>query len=349
MTKPGKKTDSRLIGAALLGAVALVITAVMIFGSGKVIDDRPRAVIYFDGSVNGLSAGAPVTLRGVKVGEVLDVRLRADFGAHQVTIPVYVAFNRGSAQVVGANGRPTAVSLAGAIDSGLRAQLQMQSVITGQLYVELSFMPEVPARLVGQDKSVPEIPAAPRILDTLKNELSGIPLQEIGRSTVRVLNLMDGLLGAPEVRKVLAEGAGSSSELHRLLGELRVQVKPVSGGVVEASASAVHALGEAQDVARVLRDQVGQTLEQIRQTLKTYETQGATVGREIQATLRTVEQTLRQADMAAAGLAGMVGEGGPARADIDQILRNLVAATRALRGLSETLERNPNALITGKR
>lgn len=349
MAKPSKKTDPRLIGAALIGAVVLVIVAVIVFGSGRVIDDRPRAVIYFDGSVNGLSAGAPVSLRGVKVGEVVDVRLRADFNARTVTIPIYIAFDRGRADVVGADGQPAGMSIAGAIDRGLRAQLQMQSVITGQLYVELSFMPDVPARLVGLDKTVPEIPAAPRILDTLKNELAGVPLQEIGRSTVRVLNLMDGLLASPEIRKVLAEGAGSSSELSRLFGELRTQVRPVGGTVVDASASAVQALGEAQEAAHALNAQAGTTLEQIRRTLQVYEMQGATVGGDVQSSLRALEKTLGRADVATAGLAGMVGEGGSARVDIDQILRNLVAATRALRGLAETLERQPNAMVTGRR
>lgn len=345
----GKKTNPKLIGAALLGATALVIAAVVVFGSGRVIDDRPRAVMYFDGSVNGLVRGAPVTIRGVRVGEVVDVRLRADFGQRKVTIPVYVAFNRGSAQVVATDGQPFGLSLSTAIQRGLRAQLQLQSVITGQLYVELGFMPEVPIHLVGGDTRVPEIPAAPRTLDVLKNELVSVPLQEIGHGALRVMNLLDALITSPEVGRTLAEAAQSSAELHLLLVEIHAQVRPVGSSVIRASAAADQVMAETSVVARELQTELVATLGQISQTLKVYETQGGVIGREIQASLRAVDRTIRLADGAAQGLASAISEGNATRADLDQTIRNLAAATRALRGLAETLERNPNALISGRR
>jgi len=344
-----KKTNPKLIGAAILGGLALVIAAVVVFGSGRVIDDRPRAVIFFDGSVNGLAVGAPVTLRGVQVGEVVDVRLRADFGQHQVTIPVYIAFERGRAQVVGTDGRPFALSLATAIERGLRAQLLLQSVITGQLYVELSFLPDVPIRLIGADTKTAEIPAAPRILDQLKNELVNLPLQQIGHGAVRVMSLLNTLLASPEISKTLAEAADSSAELRQLLIEAHAQVNPVGSNVTQASAAAAQAMADTGTVVRELKTQLVVTLDQIRQTLKVYETQGGMVGRDIQALLRSADASVRLVDNVALGMASTIGEGNATRADLDQVIRNLAAATRALRGLAETLERNPNALITGRR
>ncbi len=344
-----KKTDPRVIGAAVLGTVALIIAAVMIFGSGKVIDDRPRAVILFDGSVNGLSVGAPVTLRGVQVGEVVDIRLRADVREHRVSIPVYVAFNLNNAQVLGVRGEAFAISTAAAVERGLRAQLQMQSVITGQLYVELGFMPHVAPRMLSTDRGVPEIPAAPRILDVLQDQLSGMPLRQIGDGALRVMDLLDGLLNTPEIANVLTEGAGATSELHGVLTEVHGQVAPVAGNVIHATTEADRAMAELQATAHALQTETRATLGQIRETLKTFETQGTAIGSDVKATLRAVDRTVLQVDTAAAGIAGTVGDGTPGKADIDQILRNLAAATRALRGLSETLERNPNALVTGKR
>lgn len=347
--KKRDKTNPKVIGAAVLGAVALLIAAVVVFGSGGVIDDRPRAVIYFDGSVNGLSPGAPVSLRGVQVGEVVDVRLRADFRDHKVVIPVYVAFERGRAQVIGTDGKSFALSLGAAIQRGLRAQLQMQSVITGQLYVELGFMPDVPIHLVGADTRTPEIPAAPRIIDLLKSQLANMPLQQIGHGTVRVLTLLDALVISPEMRKTLAEAAESSAELHQLLAGVHAQVQPVGNNVVRATAGAAHAMTDTSAVVKELQTELGATLSQIRQTMKVYETQGVAVGRDIQASLRSADRTVALADSAVLGLASAIAEGNSTRADLDQTVRNLVAATRALRGLSENLERNPNALVTGRR
>lgn len=344
-----KKTDPKLIGAAILGTLALAIAAIVLFGSGRVVDDRPRAVIFFDGSVNGLARGAAVTLRGVQIGEVVDVRLRADFGERLVTIPVYVAFDRGRADVVGSNGRPFAMALDTAIQRGLRAQLLPQSVITGQLYVELSFLPDVPIRVVGADRQTPEIPAAPRILDQLKNELAALPLQQIGNGALRVLGLLDGLLNTPELSRTLADAAQSSAELRDLLGEVRGQVAPVGDSVNQATVAAAQAMADTDAVAHELKSELVTTLAQIRQTLKVYETQGQAVGRDILGLLRSADRSLMLIDNVALGMASTVGEGNAPRADLDQIIRNLAAATRALRGLAETLERNPNALITGRR
>ncbi|MGL1418861.1 hypothetical protein ACSTIS_23435, partial [Vibrio parahaemolyticus] len=71
--------------------------------------------------------------------------------------------------------------------------------------------------------------------------------------------------------------------------------------------------------------------------------------RDVLALLRSADRSLMLIDNVALGVASTVGEGNAPRADLDQIIRNLAAATRALRGLAETLERNPNALITGRR
>ncbi len=344
-----KKANPKLVGGFVLGAIVLLVAAVVILGSGRLVDNRAKAVIFFDGSVNGLSVGAPVSLRGVKIGEVTQVKIEIDIQQYRARIPVYIAFEPGRAELIGDNGQHFNATIEEAVKRGLRAQLQMQSIVTGQLFVELDFLPNTPVRLVGGDKSLPEIPAVETMLDTLKNELSKLPLQDIGHTALKVLTSLDGLLSAPETRQMLLDLAASSSELRGTLAEVRTQVKPVGDNLAKASASAADAMRDMQVVVRELKSELNVTLDQLRRTMKVYETQGDAVGRDLQRSLKAVEKALRDADTALIGINTVFGEGTSSRADIDQILRNLASTTRALRGLAETLERNPNALITGRK
>ncbi len=344
-----KKANPKLIGGFVLGAIVLIVATVVILGAGRLVDNRAKAVVFFDGSDNGLSVGAPVSLRGVKIGEVTQVKIEIDMEQYRARIPVYIAFEPGRAELIGDDGQHFSTTIEEAVRRGLRAQLQMQSIVTGQLFVELDFMPRTPIRLIGTDKSVPEIPAVDTMLDTLKNELSKLPLQDIGHTALKVLTSLDGLLSSPETRQMMIDLAASSSELRATLGDVRTQVKPVGDNLSRASASAADAMRDMQVVVRELKTELGATLDQLKRTMKVYETQGDAVGRDLQRSLRLVEKALKDADTALVGVNTVFGEGTSSRADIDQILRNLASTTRALRGLAETLERNPNALITGRK
>ena len=70
-----KQANKTLIGAFVVGATALVIAGILIFGSGDFFAERPKFVMFFEGSVNGLNVGAPVTFKGVKIGTVKEVNL----------------------------------------------------------------------------------------------------------------------------------------------------------------------------------------------------------------------------------------------------------------------------------
>ena len=72
MSKPANKT---LIGAFVVGATALLLLAIAVFGSGKLFQTTSRYVLFFDGSISGLSVGSPVLFRGVPVGRVVEIRL----------------------------------------------------------------------------------------------------------------------------------------------------------------------------------------------------------------------------------------------------------------------------------
>ncbi|MFX8624528.1 hypothetical protein ABTM07_20725, partial [Acinetobacter baumannii] len=78
----------------------------------------------------------------------------------------------------------------------------------------------------------------------------------------------------------------SSSELRSTLADVRTQVKPVGDNLSRASASAADAMRDMQVVVRELKSELGATLDQLKRTMKVYETQGDAVGRDLQRSLR---------------------------------------------------------------
>ncbi len=83
-----KKISPTLIGGFVLGAVILLVIAVIAFGSGRLFRKTKEFVVYFDGSVNGLNIGAPVKFRGVEVGSVKNILLQLEKGMEVQSIPV---------------------------------------------------------------------------------------------------------------------------------------------------------------------------------------------------------------------------------------------------------------------
>jgi hypothetical protein len=155
MSDSGK--NQAVIGAFVVGAVVLAIIGVIVFGSGKMFQKVNLFVMYFEGSVKGLNIGAPVTFRGVKIGSVVDITLRADPKKMEFRIPVVMETEKGKIEKTAEFKGSDEAALKKLIDLGLRARLDMQSMVTGQLLINLEMLPDEPARLSG----TPAIPGNP--------------------------------------------------------------------------------------------------------------------------------------------------------------------------------------------
>ncbi len=136
MSKPANKT---VIGIFVVVALVLVVGAVLILGSGKFFKNYPKFVMYFQGSVKGLAVGAPVNFRGVKIGTVTNIKMLLNPKDLSMIIPVYIEIEPDTIQTMeGSPSLETIVKESGKaqlmpdmIKRGLRAQLEMQSIVTG--------------------------------------------------------------------------------------------------------------------------------------------------------------------------------------------------------------------------
>src|SRR4030095_1427639 len=137
-----KKISPTLIGAFVVGALSLLVVAVIALGSGRLFRQTREFVLYFDNSVNGLRVGAPVKFKGVEIGSVKDIRLQLEEGGEINKIPVIIEIDLKKLTARGATIAPAVDREAFntfIVDRGLRGQLEMESLVTGLLYVALDF------------------------------------------------------------------------------------------------------------------------------------------------------------------------------------------------------------------
>ncbi len=162
MSKPA---NTFVIGAFMVGALILLTAAVMIFGGGDFFKHKKRYVIFFESGLNGLNVGTPVKLQGVQIGEVVDISLEMDARTGRIFKPVVIEIEPELLRELSAKTSHTHSEIKRnhdsqrLIDLGLEARLELQSLLTGLLYVDLNFYPDNPVYLTDLDyKKLPELP-----------------------------------------------------------------------------------------------------------------------------------------------------------------------------------------------
>ena len=206
-----RQPNKRSIGAFILAGIAtfLVIVAIAL-GLGMRGRDHDLYVMYFHESIKGLSVGAPVVLNGVEVGKVVKIEIVPDVNTYEFTIPVYVVFNNISKSIsAAADGHKWDEDkmVTALIERGLYGQLINQSILTGQLMIELNVNPSR-GRVTGtddKDADIHEIPTALSSLGELSANVSDIPLRDVvDNLNQTLLELKDVLTPAAQIGKDLA-------------------------------------------------------------------------------------------------------------------------------------------------
>ena len=318
-----KKANPTLVGGFVLGALSLLIIAIIVFGSGSLFRQRPRAVAFFQGNIQGLSVGAQVTLRGVPVGTVTNIKIDVNTSDMNASIPVYMEFDPERMKFTGPlepSNNANEPILREAIAKGLHAKLASQSFVTGQLLVDLSLDPDEPRRLTGADPKTVEIPTTLSDMEKLKNALANVPLDDIAKSLLRVLDDADKVVTSPEIPNLLKELSDASQKLDDLLASTQKQLPALLSDLTDTANAAHQTLTETD---RLLASKVRDLLE-------------------------TMQGAIEQAKGLLVNTGTLFTPNSAQRYDINEILRNLSATTRSLRDLSAELDRRPNAVIFGK-
>ena len=327
-----KKISPAMIGAFVLGAVALIVIAILVFGSGRLFRQTREFVLYFDNSVNGLRVGAPVKFKGVEIGSVKDIRLQLEKGAEVNKIPVIIEIDlekmtsRGARDVVAVDREALRKEI---VDRGLRGQLELESLVTGLLFVALDFFPGTPINLVQRtdgDYKYPEVPTLPTTLEQAKgavdrilNKLDEIDFKELGANLQATLKGVNRTVNSPEIESVLRSLA-------------RVMPK-----VDEAVVNIRNLAGTTEDKVKILADDLQHTSADARLALK-----------QAGDALKQTQETMKRAEAAVANIETLTDLDSPVNYELVKGLRDVSTAARSLRSLTDYLERNPRAPIFGK-
>jgi paraquat-inducible protein B len=321
------RANPTAIGLFMIGGIALSVVGVTTLASGSWLDQQSTFISYFGETVNGLEVGAPVKFKGVPVGRVTDLLIQIE--SVDKTFQVPIQYDVDLSKLTSEAGTFVDLDdpnvLQRQIADGLRAQLQMESIVTGQLYLELTYRPEAESpELEERPTRYPEIPTTPSLLaafgtqagslvgDVLTilfrvNEmLEQIDMKGINESVVASAQAVEGLVGAPEIRAAFT-------------------------GVPALNAQFTQTMAEMQRLA----ERLGETIDPFRVNLEG-------TNAEMVMTLKTIREVMEDTQ-------GFLNTDSGIGYQMDGAMASLNEAAEALRALVLALDRNPDMLIRGKR
>jgi paraquat-inducible protein B len=317
----GKSTT---VGAFVFGALALGVIAILMFAGSSLFTPRLRVVAFFQDSVAGLSVGSPVTLRGVKVGSVQNLKVYLKLPDMVPVIRVYLDIQPGQVSWTGGTTGTDLTDLELAVKSGLRAQLSTQSLVTGQVSVSLDFHPETPATLVGGGGAL-EIPTIPSDFQRIKDEIAELKLADL----------------AEKARTAL-------TGINQVVGELNGKLGPLADSLRQTSDDARTTLDTTSEAVRQLQHDASQTLDALDHLSNATESQVLTSGKNIDRLTATAERAASQADKLVNSLNDLTASRSPLRDNLEATLRDLSASASSLRNFSRDVERNPSLILLGR-
>jgi len=192
-------------------------------------------ISYFPGSVKGLAPGSEVTVHGLKVGQVTEVRLTYDRANDTVLAPVRYEIEPERVVGVGVRVFKTDVeSVEALLKGGLRASLQSASLITGQQVVALDFVtdaPPVPVTKEGEDFVLPTTEGGGFAgLASSANDLLGkvnqIPFDQIGKSLNGILKSINDATQGPQLKKALTDLSAMIASAQAMMQRLDTKQLP---------------------------------------------------------------------------------------------------------------------------
>ncbi len=321
------RANPTAIGAFLIGAIIITVVGTAMLAGTTWFTNRTTFVSFFQETVNGLEEGAPVKFQGAPVGTVSKVLVQIDERdkTFQVQVEYEVDLKRLRTQLGSYVDLSRPHVLDRQIADGLRAQLQMESIVTGMLYIELNYRKDAkPPQLEPRATKWPEIPTTPSLMAAL-----GTGAGSVVAEVVRVLFKVNAMLAEIHMKEINTAVVATAQSVQRLVDapELRAALKEMPAMTAQLS----------RTMARV--DTLAATANGAIEPMAT-ELKGAT--REMNATLQSLRRTIDATQ-------GLLSTDSGLGFGLESALVNLNEATNALRQLMDAIERNPDMLLRGKK
>jgi paraquat-inducible protein B len=320
-----KKANPVSVGLFVILGFALAVAGVLLFASRSALHPRVKQILYFDSSLKGLEPGAPVKFRGVTIGSVVEVLIRHNQSSNDFSMPVLISLDKKLAQrksdeLLHIDSQSFLEHL---IQRGFRGRLDSESLVTGVLYISLDIVPNAPPPVFHQlAPEYLETPTLPSDIQQLLANLAHVDVRGLSEKLNGLLTRVDTTL----------------SELH---------MAEINAGLTNLLGSANHVVTtpDLTNSFRALR----QTLAQAEGLLKHVDGRVDPLADSLTKTLTDAQMTLADARVAVRHVSDLLGPDSAFRPDLIQALEELGEAGRDVSDLAKFLERNPNALLTGKK
>jgi paraquat-inducible protein B len=314
------------IGAFVFGGIVLGIGAIVLFGNFRLFQPTSTAAVVFQGSISGLSVGAPVTFRGVRVGAVERIVIQYEPKIRVAYIPVTVRLEPDRVRVAGQTREQAGLDLPAMIARGLRAELVTQSFVTGQSQIDLDFDPGSAAELHPDITTLVEIPTRQSAIQRVTQQLSELPLAElVGNTNAALISIRE------------------------LSEKLDNDLPPLVASLKTTSDNASQSLDVATKVIGDLQARLDATLGHIDTLTTNTDQQLIQRSADLHTLIASTNQTVLQTRDIVAELKGATDPRGDLRTNLNATLRDLSAAAASLRGFASDVESNPQLLLTGRR
>jgi paraquat-inducible protein B len=330
------KISPAVVGMFVLGAFALALIALLSFGGVNFFSKPQRFVVYFNESIHGLDLGSPVKLRGVRVGRVVDLSVRFDSTKHRSEVAVVCELSRNmitdqSGAIIDVANKAVMQEM---IDRGLRAQLNVMGLATGMLYVELDFY------------NPAEYPVESRIVDAKYSQMAlvtAVPsaISEYQASLSEILS---------DLRKV--DFAGISKEAKALLGDARKQINKIEvRDLITEWTKAAQTVRELAGSPELKESIVQFTAasKQLQSVLTKVDAQIDPTSTKLNEALVETKRALVSFNDTSTTLRRFINDQNQLGENSNQALLKISEAADAVQRLADFLERNPNALLSGRK
>jgi len=346
MSKPVNKT---VLGGFVVAAIGLFVAAVLIFGSGQFFKRTELRVMYFDGSVKGLDVGSPLLFRGVKIGQVTKISLHLDASKKDVDIPVIVEYEPEAFLVVGGAVDKTdrVKNWRDLLERGLRARLETQSFVTGQLLVSVDFYPDTPYTL-HEDAPYLEIPTIPTTMQKLEKALEDLPLKELVTNLNSAIQSLNKLVNSPELKESVTHLNATLKEARDLVANVNAQVKPLSAGVSETLRDAQKLMRNADSQVASLGPNLDGAVGDARKLIKNVDDSVDPLRVGLLDMVKNANEAIKNAESMLEELRSSAAADSALMYRITESLREIEKMAQSLRILADYLQTHPEALLKGK-
>lgn len=317
-----KNNLSFTIGIFIVGAILLVFIALLFFSGGRLFADKERVIMHFEGSVQGLQIGAPVKLKGVVLGEVVDIQL--NFQKDNKTVITAVTADLVMKRINSMGANVNGEFLQDAVARGLRAQLNFQSLLTGLLYVELDFYPDSSARLQQIQQNIPEIPTIATSFEEITKSIQELDLKELVDNLNSLTDQLGKIVGNGDVQMAITNFNSVANSIERTSDNIDKEMS-------------------------LLGKNINHTLKSFDQLLTELNTQVPVLTKSLNISLDELHKSLTNFDRAASSIDHTFSEDGPLIDQLNTTLEDISRSAQAFQTLTETLDQQPEALLRGKK